>query len=381
MSTLVNTTAKAAPMASPAATATSGLTVPLPDLVSHLRASRGFTHKRDIAAVMSSLSRALPGGLSDTTLAAREGVLLGDDCAAIPDADGHLLLAIEGLVSDFVEAMPWFAGYSAVMVNLSDIAAMGGRPIAVVDALWSVNAEQAEPLLQGMAAASAAYGVPIVGGHSNHRAGAGQLAVAVLGRAQALLSSFAAQAGQRLLMAVDLRGQWQGHYPFWDASTMARPEQLRGDLALMAELAEDGLCASAKDISMAGTLGTVLMLLECAGLGGRIRLQDIPHPPGHGPLDAPDAWLRWLQAFPSYGYLLAVDDDQAHEVKARFMARGISCADIGELDASGEVWLSHAEPGQAAPDQALLWHLHREPFIGAPTLSTPHTLPTEETLA
>jgi hypothetical protein len=68
-------------------------------------------------------------------------------------------------------------------------------------------------------------------------------------------------------------------------------------------------------------------------------------------------------------------------VKARFMARGISCADIGELDGSGEVWLSHAEPGQATPDQALLWHLHREPFIGAPTLSTPHTLPTEETLA
>jgi AIR synthase-related protein len=352
--------------ASPARTAAAnGLTLPLADLVAHLRASRGFTHKRDIAAVMGTLARALPGGLTDTTLAAREGVLLGDDCAAIPDADGFLLLAIEGLVSDFVEASPWFAGYSAVMVNLSDIAAMGGRPIAVVDALWSVNAEQAEPLLRGMAAASAAYGVPIVGGHSNHRAGAGQLAVAVLGRAQALLSSFAAQAGQRLLMAVDLRGQWHGHYPFWDASTPARPEQLRGDLALMAELAEDGLCASAKDISMAGALGTVLMLLECAGLGGRIRLQDIPHPPGHGPQDAPEAWLRWLQAFPSYGYLLAVDDANADEVNARFRARGIACADIGLLDDSGEVWLTHPPT-----EQALLWHLHREPFIGAPTLST-----------
>ena len=67
-----------------------------------------------------------------------------------------LRFAIEGLVEDFVAAMPWFAGYSAVMVNLSDIAAMGGRHIAVVDAIWSAGAEQAEPILQGMAAASAA---------------------------------------------------------------------------------------------------------------------------------------------------------------------------------------------------------------------------------
>ena len=57
----------------------------------------------------------------------------GDDCAVLPDGNGHLLLAIEGLVQDFVEQQPWFAGYSAVMVNLSDIAAMGGRALAVVD--------------------------------------------------------------------------------------------------------------------------------------------------------------------------------------------------------------------------------------------------------
>ena len=154
----------------------------LNELVVALRASRGFEHKRDIADAVGVLARSLPGGLADTTLAASDGVLLGDDCAAIPDAngDGHLLLAIEGLVDDFVARMPWFAGYSAIMVNLSDIAAMGGRPIAVVDALWSDGAGQAEPMLQGMAAASAAYGVPIVGGHSNHRAPRGQLAVAVL---------------------------------------------------------------------------------------------------------------------------------------------------------------------------------------------------------
>jgi uncharacterized protein len=342
--------------------------LPLPDLVATIKASPGFAHKRDISDVVTALGQALPGGLADTTLAAQQGVLLGDDCAAIPDADGYLLLAIEGLVEDFVEQMPWFAGYSGVMVNLSDIAAMGGRPIAVVDAVWSRGQAGADPVLQGMAAASSAYGVPIVGGHTNNRAARGQLAVAVLGRAQALLSSFAARPGQQLVMAVDLRGQWEGDYPFWNASTRAPGERLRGDLALLPEIAEAGLSAAAKDISMAGILGTALMLLECSQVGARIRLDAIPHPPGHGPFDSAANWLRWLNAFPSFGYLLSVDPANVAPLQARFVARGMACAVIGEVDGSREVWLEQAaaanEAGAQRIEWALLWDLNDEAFIG-----------------
>ena len=332
----------------------------LHELVQTLRVSRGFAHKRDIADVTGVLARSLPRGLSDTTLSAGQGIGLGDDCAVIPDADGHLLFAIEGLVADFVAQMPWFAGYSAVMVNLSDVAAMGGRPLAVVDAIWSAGAAQAQPILEGMAAAAAAYGVPIVGGHSNHHATEGQLAVAVLGRAQALLSSFAARPGHRLLMAADLRGQWEGAYPFWNASTTAPSARLRDDLALLPEIAEDGLCGAAKDISMAGVLGTALMLLECSGQGAHIVLSDLPCPSGHDMAQPLSAFLRWLQAFPSYGYLLAVAPAQVAEVQARFRARGLSCADIGEVCAGHEVWL-HRSPADA--ERALLWDFQREPFM------------------
>lgn len=344
--------------------------LPVCEVVRLLLGSRGFAHKRDISAVTDVLARALPGGLRDLTLAERDGVLLGDDCAAIPDANGHLLFAIEGMVEDFVAAMPWFAGYSAVMVNLSDIAAMGGRPIAVVDAIWSAGAAQAEPILQGMAAAAAAYGVPIVGGHSNQQAVRPQLAVAVLGRAQALLSSFAAQPGDTLIMAVDLRGQWEGEHPFWNASTRAPATRLRDDLALLPEVAEAGLCAAAKDISMAGVLGTALMLAECSRVGLRIDLAALPHPEGHGHADAPAHFMRWLQAFPSFGYLLSVPPAHVAAVQARFLARGLACAPIGEVQAGSGVWLQRggvASPTAAsAPgvsDAALLWDWQREPFI------------------
>ncbi|CAG9190252.1 conserved hypothetical protein [Paraburkholderia caribensis] len=318
-------------------------------LVERMRASRGFRHKTDIAGVVASLASRLPNGARDLS----QAVAVGDDCAALADGDGYLLFAIEGLVSDFVETMPWFAGYSSVMVNISDVYAMGGRPLAVVDALWSDGLDAAGQILAGIAAASSAYGVPVVGGHSNTRSAQAQLAVSILGRANALLSSFNARPGDRLVMAVDLRGRFEDPYPFWNASVGAPAGRLRDDLELLPLLAESGLCDAAKDISMAGVLGTSLMLLECSGVGARIDLDAIPRPEG---VD----FERWLSAFPSYGFVLSVRDAHVDEVLARFAQRGLACATIGTVDASREAVL--AQQG----DSALLWSFRDSVFIGAP---------------
>ena len=72
-------------------------------------------------------------------------VRLGDDTAAIPDGDGYLLLAAEGMWPELVASEPRFAGYCAVMVNASDVYAMGGRPLAIVDALFAGSADAAAP--------------------------------------------------------------------------------------------------------------------------------------------------------------------------------------------------------------------------------------------
>ena len=323
----------------------------LVELADALRGSPGFAHKRDIADVMARLGAALPGG----TAAMAQAVAVGDDCAAIPDpsGEGWLLFAIEGLVEEFVARMPWFAGYCGVMVNVSDICAMGGRPIAVVDALWSDGADSSGPVLDGMASASARYGVPIVGGHSNHRAARSQLAVAVLGRARRLITSFDAQPGDDLIMAVDLRGAFEEPYPYWNASTDAPAERLRGDIDILPRLAEDGLCDAGKDISMAGTAGTALMLLECSGVGACIDIEHIPRPEGV-PL------LRWLLSFPSFGYLLSVRPQHRLRVLERFAARGIAAARIGRVTASPEVWL------ERSGERVRLWDVARQPFIRAP---------------
>lgn len=318
-------------------------------LASALRRGRGFAHKRDISDVVTTLAAALPGGSADLA----QAVAIGDDCAALPDGHGgYLLFAIEGFVDDFVQDSPWFAGYCGVMVNASDIAAMGGRPIAVVDALWSRGMAPGREVLQGLAAASQRYGIPIVGGHSNHQAAGGQLAVAILGRANRLLTSFDARPGDTLMMAIDLRGAYQEPKPYWDASTSAPAERLRGDLELLPQLAEAGLCDAAKDISMAGAVGTALMLLECSRVGGVIDVQAIPRPAGV-PL------LRWLQSFPSYGYVFSVRPAQVAAVAQHFAARHIACAAVGQVTTEPRLLLRDGEA------RTLLWDLAAQAFIGA----------------
>ncbi len=314
--------------------------VALEELAATLRAGRGLAAKRDIAAVAARLG-----------LSADSAVPVGDDCAAIPDGDGFLLLAIEGFMNEFVAGDPWFAGWCGVMVNISDIAAMGGRPIAVVDAVWAASTEDAQPVLAGMREASEAFGVPIVGGHTNTRTDRGQLSVAILGRAKRLLTSFDARPGDSLVVALDLRGRYREPFSNWEAATGAPAERLRADLGVLPAIAESGLALAAKDISQGGLIGTAMMLAECSGVGATIDVAAVPKPEGV-PLE------RWLQTFPSYGYLLAVSPANVPAVLARFRERSIAAAAIGKVTADRRVVI--------ADDRATetIWNFAREPLIG-----------------
>jgi AIR synthase-related protein len=314
--------------------------VALDALAATLRASRGVAAKCDIAAVVARL-----GVSSDSA------VPVGDDCAAIPIEDGYLLLAIEGFMNEFVAGDPWFAGWCGVMVNISDVAAMGGRPLAVVDAIWAAGEAEAAPVLTGLHAASAAFGVPIVGGHTNTRTDRGQLSVAIIGRANRLLTSYDARQHDRLIAAVDLRGRYREPFPNWEAATTAPPGRLRGDLEILPAIAEAGLARAAKDISQGGLVGTAMMLAECSAVGAAIDIRNVPHPDGV-------ALERWLQTFPSYGYLLAVPATNTAAVLARFAARGIAAADIGEVTTDARVSITD---GRATE---IIWDFSREPLMG-----------------
>ena len=237
------------------------------------------------------------------------------------------------------------------MVNISDIYAMGGRAIAIVDTLWSTTTELNPLLLAGMQAAAQAYQVPIVGGHTNGHSPYNALAVSILGRAQQLISSFQAQPGDRLLVVIDLRGTMHPQYPFWNAATTADPSCLRTDLALLPQLAEQGLCDAGKDISMGGIIGTVLMLLETSGVGATLNLDAVPQPK-HITQE------QWLVSFPSYGFLLSVRPEKARLVGQKFGDRGLICRDIGEIQDHSQLIL------QQSNHSTVFWDFNLDALTG-----------------
>lgn len=305
-----------------------------------LRDDPGLMGKRDIDASCGIL------GLSQTAPGRP-----GDDAAILPDGDDYLLFAIEGFINAFVEADPWFAGWCGIMVNMSDILAMGGRPIAVTDAIWTAETSKAELILEGMRAASQTYDIPIVGGHTNFRAGQSQLAVSILGRAKRLITSFDAAPGDKLIAAIDHRGGYRAPFNNWQAVLDAPAEQLRQDTEVLPRLAEDGLCAAGKDISQGGLVGTSLMLAECSGVAIKLSLECIQPPPGV-PL------ARWLVTFPSFGFLLSAPTDTTSAVVARFQERGIWAAEVGEVSQGTTVSLS------LEGEEEVLWDHRQSPYLG-----------------
>jgi len=317
----------------------------LSDLAAELRQTLGLLHKRDIQPVARHLGTWVP----DSTT--QKPIWLGDDCAAIPDDEGYLLLAAEGMWSVLVETEPWFAGWCGVLVNVSDIYAMGGKPIAVVDALWSRSMEQAEQLWEGMKAASKAFDVPIVGGHTHCHSPYEALSVAILGRAQQLITSFNAQPGDTVLLVTDLNGKPHPKYPFWDAATMLEPKTLQANLNLLPTLAESELCDAGKDISMGGLVGTLVMLLETSDCGAVLDLEAIPCPVGLG-------LKRWLVSFPSYGFLLSVRPNCTEAIQHLFEPHDLVCAAIGQISSGHKLIL------QSGAESTCFWDLSQDALTG-----------------
>ncbi|QTG16868.1 sll0787 family AIR synthase-like protein (plasmid) [Agrobacterium tumefaciens] len=309
-------------------------------LATALAAHPSIRSKLDIAATTRalSLSSGTPG-------------MPGDDAAAIPALDGTWdLLAGEGFMPQFVQDDPWFAGWCGVMVNLSDIAAMGGRATALLDAVWAPDAASAEPLLSGLRDAAMAYGVPIVGGHTNLRSKVLNLAVSVMGRSKRLISSFAATPGDVLIAVIDHRGQYRPSFDNWCAALDAPHERLRRDYEILPELAEAGLVDAGKDISQGGIVGTALMLAESSRCGFDIALADIPLPQGV-------QLERWLRSFPSFGFLLSVRSERVKQVCSMFHRRDISAAAIGRATDSSRIDLTS---GSA---RATFWDYKTIPYI------------------
>jgi selenophosphate synthetase-related protein len=275
----------------------------------------------------------------------------GDDGALIAHGDEWIVLCGEAILPSFVAAQPRAAGASAVVTNVSDVRAMGGRPLAILDMLVSPDEAHAELVLEGLAWAAELLGVEVVGGHLTI-GGPASLSATCTGVARTPLRAAAAAPGDVLLAAFCLEGRYMGdEHDFFTSLRDRAPERLRTDGDALAEVAEAGLCHAARDVSMPGAAGSLLQLLETAGCGAVLEPERLPRPDGVGV-------ERWLRTFPSFGFLLAATAANADAARAAFTERGLACEVCGAFEDTRRLdLLSGAE-------RATVWDFDTAPLTG-----------------
>jgi AIR synthase-related protein len=182
-----------------------------------------------------------------------------------------------------------------MLVTAHDLSAMGARPVGVLDTIGAADAAHAERIVRGLSAGAQAFDLPVLGGHTTLGA-PGSLSVTGLGRTARPVPAGGGRRGDVLTLTADLEGGWRPGYRGrqWDSTSWRSREELAAMLGAVARARP----RAAKDVSMAGVVGTAGMLAEASNCGVELDVASVKRPRGVGA-------GTWLSCFPGFGMLTA----------------------------------------------------------------------------
>ncbi len=227
---------------------------------------------------------------------APDGVLgVGDDCALLPPAAGHMAISTDLLIEGihfFPDVDPVALGHKALAVNLSDLAAMGATPRAFVLALALPKVDHAwlDGFSRGLLALADQHGCALIGGDTTRSPQGIAIDVTIFGDVPGQLALRRdgarvdddiwvsgmlgdADIALRLLLADGSVSDPDGSVL---AATRTALEWPQPQVAL--GLALRGVATAALDISdgLAQDLGHIL---SASGVGAELQLSDLPLSP------------------------------------------------------------------------------------------------------
>jgi thiamine-monophosphate kinase len=212
---------------------------------------------------------------------------IGDDAAVLRPRDGEdVVLSTDAMVENvhfrFATQSARSIGRRALVANLSDLAAMGARPLGFTLALAApatLPVRRIDGIVAGLLDEAATHRCPLVGGNVS-AAGEVSLTLAVLGAARRgrLLTRGGARAGDRLCVTGRLG---------LSALELARAERAGGRIRrrptprLRAGRALAGIPAVSACIDLSdGLAADARRLLAARGLAARIDAAAVPRPAG-----------------------------------------------------------------------------------------------------
>lgn len=293
----------------------------LKTLIHSIRNFEGITRKNMI--------KEITGQLKDSyNIAGRTVLGFGDDASAIDIGNNQLLLlATDGMWGKLMDADPWWAGYCSVLVNVNDIAAMGGIPMGMTNVLSVNNSDICKEIMGGIKEGVKKFGVPMVGGHLHPDTPYNALDVSITGIVDKkdVITSGGAHVGDKVMVALDLDGKPHPKFSLnWDTTTFKSAELVQEQILAMNRIAQKHLVTAGKDISNPGTLGTLGMLLEASGVGAALELEKIPR-------NKSITWEDWLKMYPGAGFVLTAEEEKVDECKDLLKEVNITSKVVGEI--------------------------------------------------
>jgi len=286
---------------------------------------------------------------------ARVALGVGDDCALLTPSPGmQLAISSDMLVEGrhfFPNADPLQLGHKCLAVNLSDLAAMGAKPLAftLALALPAAHEEWLAPFAQGMLALADAYGCELIGGDTTK--GPLNICITIFGEVPigAALRRDAAKAGDDVWISGtlgDARLALAGYRQelALDNDTLhAAAERMHAPTPRVPlGLALRGVAHAAIDISD-GLVGDLGHILQRSGLGATIDADALPAGPmlARQPTEIRRRFA--LAGGDDYELCFTAPDSRRQEVLDAAHATGIPVTRIGRID---------AEPGLRITDAA-----------------------------
>ena len=293
----------------------------LDGIIKAIREFPGITRKKTIQYVV----RFLPTHTFASVFASE-----GEDAAAIEFGDDLILFAADGIMESLLKTNPFYAGYFAVLVNVNDIAAMGGKALAMVDVISVKDDRICSQMLKGMERAVKKFNVPIVGGHTHPDCMYHAIDISIIGsvpKDQVILSS-TAKDGDDIVFVMDTDGFYPPDLRYaWDTTTNKEDRIVQEQMAAMCDVASEKLTHAAKDMSNPGCIGTLGMLLETSSMGGYVDVDKIPTPKG---VD----FIQWILSYQGCGFVFSCPPENSQRIIDIFKAVKCDGAIVGKVDSS-----------------------------------------------
>lgn len=302
----------------------------LNDLIISLRNFEGITRKNPIKNITNILK--------DTYNIAGKTVLsFGDDASALDIGNNKLvLLAADGMWGKLMEADPRWAGYCSVLVNVNDIAAMGGEPIGMTNVLSTSDDNIRREILLGIKEGVEKFGVPMVGGHFHPDTPYNALDVSITGIVDRddVITSCDAKVGDKVIIAIDIDGEMHPKFNLnWDTTTMKSSQLVQDQIKMMNKIAKEHLVTSGRDISNPGALGTLGMLLEASDVGASVEIEKIPR-------NENVEWEQWLKLYPGAGFVLTARKESVDRCIELLEEVNIKSCVVGEIIEDKKLYVS-----------------------------------------